>query len=104
MNSQTSLKRANFVDQMTIEGGVQDNGDDTPYGTSLDYGELQVLAANPDNLVDRLNRLLLHGTMSDQLRASIVGAVNAVDPSDPLLRAQQALYLVAVSSQYQVER
>jgi uncharacterized protein (DUF1800 family) len=104
MNSQTSLKRANFVDQMTIEGGVQDNGGDTPYGTSLDYGELQVLAANPDNLVDRLNRLLLHGTMSDQLRASIVGAVNAVDPSDPLLRAQQALYLVAVSSQYQVER
>jgi hypothetical protein len=42
--------------------------------------------------------------MSDELRASIVGAVNAVDPSDPLLRAEQALYLVAVSSQYQVER
>jgi uncharacterized protein (DUF1800 family) len=104
MNSQTSLKRANFIDQMTIEGGVQPNGDDTPAGTSLDYGELQLLAASPDNLVDRLNRLLLHGTMSDELRASIVGAVNAVDPSDPLLRAEQALYLVAVSSQYQVER
>ena len=104
MNSQTSLQRANFVNQMTIWGGVESNGDDFPYGTSLDYSELQLLAASPDNLVDRLNRLLLHGTMSDQLRASIVGAVNAVDPSDPLLRAEQALYLVAVSSQYQVER
>ena len=104
MNSQTSLQRANFVDQVTIQGGIESNGDDYPNGTSLDFSELQLLAANPDNLVDRLNRLLLHGTMSDQLRASIVGAVNAVDPSDPLLRAEQALYLVAVSSQYQVER
>ena len=42
--------------------------------------------------------------MSDELRASIVDAVNAVDASDPLGRAEQALYLVAVSSQYQVER
>jgi uncharacterized protein (DUF1800 family) len=104
MNSQTSLKRANFVNQMTIWGGVQPNGDDIPNGTSLDFGELQLLAGNPDNLVDRLNRLLLHGTMSDELHVSIVGAVNAVDASDPLDRAYQALYLVAVSSQYQVER
>ena len=104
MNSQTSLQRANFIDQMTIEGGVESNGDDFPNGTSLDFSELQLLAANPDNLVDRLSRLLLHGTMSDDLRASIVGAVNAVDSSDPLGRATQALYLVAVSSQYQVER
>ena len=42
--------------------------------------------------------------MSDELRASILGAVNAVDPGDPERRAQQALYLVAVSSQYQVQR
>jgi hypothetical protein len=105
MNSQTSLKRANFIDQMTIEGGFQaDPLGDVPYGTSLDLSELQLLAAHPDSLVDKLNRLLLHGTMSDELRASIVSAVSAVDSSDPLGRAEQALYLVAVSSQYQVER
>ncbi|HTR03682.1 MAG TPA: DUF1800 family protein [Thermoanaerobaculia bacterium] len=105
MNSQTSLKRANFVNQFTIWGGVEaDPNDDTPNGTALDYSELQLLAANPDNLVDKLNRLLLHGTMSDDLRSSIVSAVASVDASDPLGRAQQALYLVAVSSQYQVER
>ncbi len=105
MNSQTSLKRANFVNQFTIWGGVEaDPGNDTPNGTALDYSELELLASSPANLVDRLNRLLLHGTMSDELRASIVSAVNAVDPLDPLGRAEQALYLVAVSSQYQVER
>jgi hypothetical protein len=42
--------------------------------------------------------------MSDELRTSIVGAVNAVDAGDPLGRAQQALYLVGVASQYQVQR
>ena len=104
MNSQTSLKRANFVNQMTIWGGIAPDGGDTTYGTSLDFAELQLLAANPDNLVDRLNRLMLHGTMSDELRASIVTAVNAVDAGDPLGRAEQALYLVGVASQYQVQR
>ncbi|HWZ85620.1 MAG TPA: DUF1800 family protein [Thermoanaerobaculia bacterium] len=105
MNSQTSLKRANFVNQMTIWGGIAaDPGNDTPNGTSLDYAELTLLASSPANLVDRLNRLLLHGTMSDELRASIVTAVNAVDAGDPLGRAEQALYLVGVASQYQVER
>jgi hypothetical protein len=104
MNSQTSLKRANFVNQMTIWGGIGADDGDTPNGTSLDFTELQLLAADPANLVDRLNRLLLHGTMSDELRTSIVGAVNTVDAGDPLGRAQQALYLVGVASQYQVQR
>ena len=57
------------------------------------------------NLVDRLNRLLMHGTMSDDMRNSIIAAVNAVTPAtDTLKRARQALYLVATSSQYQAQR
>jgi uncharacterized protein (DUF1800 family) len=105
MNSQTSLKRANFVNSMTFAGGVDaDPNGDSPNGTSLDFSELTLLAANPANLVDRLNRLLLHGSMSDELRASIITAVNAYSASNPTARANQALYLVAVSSQYQVER
>jgi uncharacterized protein (DUF1800 family) len=105
MNSQTSLKRANYLNQMTFWGGVAaDPGNDFPYGTSLDFAELTLLAATPANLVDRLNRLMLHGTMSDDLRASITTAVSAVDSGDPLGRAYQALYLVGVASQYQVQR
>ncbi len=105
MNSQTSLKRANWLNQMTFWGGLAaDPNSDTPLGTSLDFSELTILAGNPDNLVDRLNRLMLHGTMPDALHVSIVGAVNAVDPADPLRRAYQALYLVGVSSIYQVQR
>jgi uncharacterized protein (DUF1800 family) len=105
MDAATSLKRANFINTMTFSGGIQPSGTDTPNGTSIDFTELQQLAPNPANLVDRLNRLLMHGTMSDQMRGSITTAVNAVTPStDTLKRARQALYLVATSSQYQVQR
>ena len=105
MDANTALRRANFVNQFTFWGGIAaDSNDDSPFGTVLDLSELELLAASPADLVDRLNRLLLHGTMSDELRTSIVGAVNAVDPGDPERRAEQALYLVAVSSQYQVQR
>ena len=38
------------------------------------------------------------------MRSSIVGAVNAVAATNTLKRARTAVYLVATSSQYQVER
>ncbi|MEP6993417.1 MAG: DUF1800 family protein [Acidobacteriota bacterium] len=105
MNASTSLKRANWVNTMVFWGGIEANPDDnSPLGTSLDFSELQALAVNTDNLVDRLNRLLMHDTMSDALRGSIVDAVNAIDPADPYFRGQQALYLVVVASQYQTQR
>jgi hypothetical protein len=105
MNANTSLRRANWVNTMVFDGGIPaDPADDSPLGTALDLTELQALAANPDNLVDRLDRLLMHGTMSDALKSSILGAVATVDPADPLRRAEQALYLVVVASQYQTQR
>ena len=66
--------------------------------------ELQSLAATPDQLVEQLNLLLLHGTMSAAMRDSILRAVTAVAATNPLKRARTALYLVASSSQYQVEK
>ena len=49
-----------------------------PTGTSLDLSPLQALAGNPAQLVDALNVLLLHGTMSAEMRDSIIDAVSAV--------------------------
>ena len=108
MDASTSLRRANFVNQMTFTGGIPVNcgvsSCNAPYGTSINLTELQVLSANPTNLVDRLNRLMMHGTMSDEMKTSIVGAVTAVPANQTLNRARQAVYLVATSSQYQVQR
>jgi uncharacterized protein (DUF1800 family) len=108
MDASTSLKRANFVNQMTFNNGIPVNcgasSCNAPNGTSINVSELQLLAGNPANLVDRLNRLMMHGTMSDAMRSSIEGAVAAVPVTNTLLRARQAIYLVATSSQYQVQR
>ncbi len=50
-------------------------------------------------LVDALNALLLHGTMSDQMRSAIVDAVSPFD-TDVMIR--NAIFLVVTSPQYRV--
>jgi len=102
LSTSTALRRLNFVNTMVFSSiGVTAN---SPKGTSLDLSAMQALAGNPAVMVEALNTLLLHGTMSAAMRDSIVGAVSAVAASNPLKRARTAVYLVATSSQYQVER
>jgi uncharacterized protein (DUF1800 family) len=102
LTTSTALRRANFINTMAFSRIAV--GANAPAGTSLDLAPLQALAGNPGTLVDTLNGLLLHGTMSNEMRTSVVNAVTAVAASNPLKRARTALYLVASSSQYQVER
>jgi hypothetical protein len=98
----TALRRANFVNTMAFSRiAVSANA---PSGTSLDLSAMQALAGNPAQLVDALNGLLMHGAMSPDMRQSIIDAVSAVSVTNPLKRARTAVYLVATSSQYQVER
>lgn len=61
-------------------------------------------AANPEVLVERLNRLLLHGTMSNAARKTVVTAVNKLDAGNPLRRVKMALNLMLVSIAYQVQK
>jgi hypothetical protein len=104
LSATTALRRANFVN--TIVYSLINSGANAPNGTSIDQSELQALAGNPTALVAELDRVLLHGTMSTSMRDSIVTAVNAVPTGTNQLRdrARAALYLVATSSQYQVQR
>jgi uncharacterized protein (DUF1800 family) len=102
LSATTALKRANFINTMVFSKIAV--GNNSPNGTSLDLSKLQALAAKPESLVTELNRLLMHGSMSPGMQTAVLNAVNAVSSTKPLLRAQQALYLVATASQYQVER
>jgi uncharacterized protein (DUF1800 family) len=101
MTSYTTLKRINFVNQMTLAGGVQVGGN-SPTGTALSLTSWLPLASDPGALTDAVGGLLLHGTMSSAMRTSIASAVAAVSPTNPLKRVRTAIYLVASSSQYQV--
>ncbi len=102
LSTSTALRRANFVNTMVFSR--INVGTNAPRGTSLDFTAMQALAGDPAKLVDELNNLMMHGTMSAEMRQSIIDAVTAVAVTNPLKRARTAVYLVATSSQYQVER
>lgn len=106
MTTGTSIQRANFANTMVFSR-INVSAPLTPNGTSLDFSELQALAAadtTGNQLMDALNQKMMHGTMSASMRSTILTAVLAVASTNPLARAQQAVYLVATSSQYQVQR
>ena len=52
--------------------------------------------------------MLLHGTMNAQMRTSIVTAMNTINDANVTTRNQKrartAVYLVATSSQYDIQR
>lgn len=105
MTTGTAIARANFMNTMVYSRIAASAN--APFGTSIDLSNLQTLAAadaTGNQLVDSLDTKLMHGTMSAQMKNTILTAVQAVAASDSLGRARAALYLVASSSQYQVQR
>ena len=101
-SSLTSLRRANFVNRVLFS--TIPASQNRPTGTSIDLSPWDSIASDPNQLIDALNSLLLHGTMSAEMRQAVLNAVAAVPASNPRLRVQTAIYLIATSSQYQVQR
>jgi uncharacterized protein (DUF1800 family) len=111
MTTGTSIQRANFVNRLVFTApAIPVSLPDIPSGTSLDFSDLQALATadtSSNQLVDELNRRMMHGTMSASMKSTIMTAVNGMptaNATDFLNRTRQAVYLVATSSQYQVQR
>jgi uncharacterized protein (DUF1800 family) len=99
----TILNRANFVDR--IVNGDAIAADDSvagATGTRIDLASFQSAAANPDQLIDRFNRIFLHDTLSPQARQAVRTAIEAYPAADALGRVRQAAYLIATAPQYQV--
>jgi uncharacterized protein (DUF1800 family) len=102
-SSLTSIRRANFVNRVifaTIPAALPNR----PSGTSIDLSAWDSLAANPDDLVDKLDELLMHFTMSDSMWQTIRDAVATIPATNRRQRVRTAIYLILTSSQYQVER
>jgi uncharacterized protein (DUF1800 family) len=100
-SSLAAINRTNFVNTMAFS---QLRSPAPDPGTVLDLSPLKQLAPDATALVGYLNRLLMHGAMTGDMLGTVTGAVTAIPATNPLLRAQTALYLVATSSQYQVAR
>jgi uncharacterized protein (DUF1800 family) len=109
LSTATAVKRTNFSDVMVRPNGAANNygiavSANAPKGTKLDLSPYVALSDNPPALVDQLDALLLHGTMTDNMKNSIIMAVTAVNANNPLRRAKVAVYLTTTSWQYQVQR
>jgi len=102
-NSATALARINFVNTLVF-GSIPPSPPDRPAGTTIDLTSLVALAKNPELLIDELNGLLLHQSLTPAMHDAILAAVTAIPSSNPTMRAKTAAYLVASSSAYQVER
>ncbi|HSE24696.1 MAG TPA: DUF1800 domain-containing protein [Pyrinomonadaceae bacterium] len=113
LSTSTTLRRANDINTL-VYTGVNPNTNpiaaspDRPRGTSIDLANLEALAANPADVADALNALLLHGTMSTQMRNSLITAMNDINDATLTTRHQKrarvAVYLTATSSQYDIQR
>jgi uncharacterized protein (DUF1800 family) len=70
-------------------------------GVEVDLSRFEAVADDPARLVDMVDIALFQGRMSAQLRQSILQAMTATD--NRLTRAQNANYIAATSSEYQVQ-
>ncbi len=108
-SSKTTIIRDNFVNTL-VYSSIVSKAPGT--GTKIEWTRLNPLAANlsTDPLLDYLNQNLLHGTMPPEMKSTISGAiscsVNAKKTActNSKERAQKALYLVATSALYQIQR
>jgi hypothetical protein len=61
-------------------------------------------AGDATTLVDRVDRLFLHGTMKPAMRTTIIEAVNKIAPQNALRRAKLAIQLTLTSIDYQMQK
>lgn len=104
-NTATGLARANFINTIVFSR-INAPADSPPgsTGTQINLTSMQSLADDPARLVAALDELLMHNSMSPVMRGVVTQAVTSLPASQPLQRAQTAVYLVATSAQYQVQR
>ncbi|HEY8563788.1 MAG TPA: DUF1800 family protein [Pyrinomonadaceae bacterium] len=108
-DTETTFHRSNFIHLMTYAYIFPQDGAwaVVPCGTALNLAQAQNWASlDPTGivLIENLNRLLMHGSMSAEMKADVREAVTAIHASDALARAKQAIYLIGTSAQYQVQR
>ena len=106
LNTGSAAKRTNLLHTLIFEG-LTANATDSLRGTSLDVSEFVPAAvADPtgNQLLDLLNVRMMHGAMVQGQKDKILTAVQAVPANNPQLRIRTAVYLIAASSQYQVQR
>lgn len=114
MTTSTAISRHNFLYDWTM-GGDGTRGEFMAQaaipgatGTQPDWSSWEGNGTDDGKTIDRVNLYLLNGTMTSSQRQSLLAAMAAIKNSDPAIqtrrRAQAALYIVASSPLFQVDR
>jgi uncharacterized protein (DUF1800 family) len=80
--------------------GVMNGDPNDALEVRLDLSDEIALASNPRALIDRLNLVLMYGTMSNPMREVLTHALDQL--SDPEERALTALQLISIAPEYAV--
>jgi hypothetical protein len=103
-STSTALAHINFIYNAAYHRMLTNTKND-PVGTWIDTTPYEPEAAGDASaLINDLNMRLMHGSMSTQLHDIVLAAVLAIPEADARGRVRQAIYLMASSSSYQVER
>jgi len=102
LDSASVFNRANVFLQLLFSPPGPDQTVTGATGTQITLGDLAPFGSDSGALVDSIDALLFHGTMSTAQRLAILDAVNAQPAGSAWVRA--AAYVVLTSPHYQVER
>ncbi|MBO0857165.1 MAG: DUF1800 family protein [Chloracidobacterium sp.] len=108
LTTSTIIERFNLLNDFLFSPPIQPGGDPNPAGSDttsvvFDFTPWDQRAATPATLVDSLNEALMHNTMTPEMRQTVIDAVTSIQNNNRL-RAQTAIYIIASSMQYQVQR
>jgi uncharacterized protein (DUF1800 family) len=114
MTTSTTISRHNFLYDWTV-GGDATRGEFQKQavityatGTVPNWASWEALGTDDGKIVDRINLVMLNGSMTKAQRQSVLTAMAVVKNSNAALqtrkRAQVALYIVASSPLFQVDR
>ncbi len=106
LNTGNGVKRTNFLHILIFEG-LTANATDSLRGTSLNYSEFLAAAqadATGNQLIDLLNARMMHGAMVQAQKDKVLTAIQVIPSTNAAYRVKTAAYLLAASSQYQVQR
>jgi len=104
LDSGSVFTRANLLLQLVYSGQAASKTVNGATGTQPGLGDLAPFGGDTGALVESVDALLLHGTLSAAARSTLVDAVNAQPAGAWDSRTRAAVYAVLTSPGYQVER
>lgn len=115
-STSTALAHVNIIYDFAYHQ-MPTNAKDRPIGTWIDTTAFEpwacvgdgcdptpLIDGSPDGSFVGLNMLLMHGNMTQALHDIVLTAVQALPATDLTGRVREAIYLIASSSEYEVER